>query len=251
MTTPCALAFGGNFARSEDDFQQAIADLASANTVCRSFANVIRSAPMGASSGSEFVNSAGVFETTLAPQELLATIHAIEAKLGRRRSIHWGPRPIDIDVLFYDQQIIDTAEIVIPHPCLWYRSFVLKPLQEICPEWIHPIFAEDVQTLENRASEQPLKIKIQDQQSSLPTLQIAQEVWSTKLRAQGPDSPDNWAELFASIVIELPSKDSLSEKPRAQPQHESSRIIRCLLNDAKDENSYRQFLTDLEAALIG
>ena len=251
MTTPCALAFGGNFARSEDDFQQAIADLANTNTVCRSFANVIRSAPMGASSGSEFVNSAGVFETTLAPQELLATIHAIEANLGRRRSIHWGPRPIDIDVLFYDQQIIDTAEIAIPHPCLWYRSFVLKPLQEICPKWIHPIFAEDVQTLANRASEQPLKIKIHDQQSSLPTLQIAQEIWSTKLRAQGPDSTDNSTEIFAKIVIELPQQNSLSEKPRTQPRHESRRIIRCLLNDANDENSYRQFLTDLEAALIG
>lgn len=255
MTTSCALAFGGNFAGSEDYFQQAITELARAETACQSFANVIRSAPMGASAGSEFVNSAGVFETKLAPKQLLETIHKIETELGRQRSLHWGPRPIDIDVLFYNQLVIDTAEVVIPHPCLWYRSFVLKPLQEICPDWIHPIFGEDVRMLADRISEQPLQIKIQNRRTALSAQQIAEEAWSSRIRPLKSELSDTQAidstDVFAEIVIELPQQTSPIQKPRTQPHQESGRVIRCPLKHVADEQGYRQFLTDLEAAIVG
>lgn len=247
MTTACALAFGGNAAASEDYFQQAIAELAKAKTACDSFATVIRSSPMGAAAGSEFVNSAGVFQTHLSPSELLIVIHEIESRLGRQRSLHWGPRPIDIDVVFYGQKIIDTQTVVIPHPCQWYRSFVLRPLSEICPDWIHPIFDETVQQLNDRLNQRPLQIQIQNQHTDLPVLQIAHECWTkgdrqvAQLVAQ-VDSRDS----FCSILVEPAEQDQ-----RSQPHHESRRIIRCFVQPSDERESFRQFLMDLEAAVLG
>lgn len=259
MTTACALAFGGNSTASEDHFQQAIAELANAKTVCKSFGKVIRSAPMGASAGSEFVNSAGVFETNLSPKKLLETIHEIESGLGRKRSLHWGPRPIDIDVLFYGQQVIDTAAVVIPHPCLWYRSFVLKPLNEICPDWIHPVFNEDIARLNDRLTHRPLQIHIQNQLADLPALQIAQQCWPKKDHPFHPcldpdvddDLDDDGVGAFCKIVIQRLEQEPVTKTIRMQPRHESGRIIRCFLQPENNAETFRQFLNDMEAAVLG
>lgn len=262
MTTACVLAFGGNAEASEDYFHQAIAALANADTVCKSFAKVIRSAPMGEAAGSEFVNSAGCFQTNLSPEALLKTIHEIESGLGRQRVLHWGPRPIDIDVLFYGQHIIDTPTVVIPHPCLWYRSFVLQPLMEICPEWIHPIFNESVEQLTRRLNRRPLQIDINNQIDNFPALDIAKKCWQHRddILVGSTDASDKAIE-FCTIVVEAAEQRS-SEKSQAAPQltaqptrlqpcHETERIVRCILKQSNGANLLRQFLADFEVAAMG
>ena len=86
----------------------------------------------------KFLNIAVQVETDLTALELLAAIQKIETEMGRQRTIPKGPRTIDIDILFYANEIIATPDLEIPHPRLTERLFVLDPLSEIAPDWLHP-----------------------------------------------------------------------------------------------------------------
>lgn len=88
-------------------------------------------APYGDVEQDDFLNAAVKIETKLDPQELLDVLHQIEAELGRERLIHWGPRTIDLDILLFDDAVIQTKTLTIPHPELTKRSFVLIPLKDI------------------------------------------------------------------------------------------------------------------------
>lgn len=76
--------------------------------------------------------------------ELLEELHRIEQEAGRERKIHWGPRTLDLDILFYDKELIETEDLIIPHVDLENRYFVLKPLAEIAPNFRHPILKKTV-----------------------------------------------------------------------------------------------------------
>ncbi len=95
----------------------------------------------------DFINAAAHVRTTLSPERLLAVCLNVESSLGRKRDIPWGPRTIDLDILFYDDEILSTSELTIPHPLLHERRFVLEPLAEIAPELIHPAMEETVTQL--------------------------------------------------------------------------------------------------------
>ena len=100
-----------------------------------------------------FLNMAVEVETNLTPQELLAAIQKIEREMGRQRIIPKGPRTIDLDILFYENLILKTPELEIPHPRLTHRLFVLDPLSEIAPDFRHPFTNQTVREL--RAALQP------------------------------------------------------------------------------------------------
>lgn len=85
-----------------------------------------------------FYNIAGKFKTDCGPFELLKKLKQIEKKLGRKKTYRWGPRIIDVDILFYGRQIIDTEELIIPHKEIANRAFVLVPMNEIASNFIHP-----------------------------------------------------------------------------------------------------------------
>ena len=85
-----------------------------------------------------FLNMVLEIETGLSPHRLLAELLTIEAELGRVRTIHWGPRTIDLDIIYYGEQIIDDDDLRVPHPDLHNREFVLRPIAEIEPEWYDP-----------------------------------------------------------------------------------------------------------------
>ncbi|NTU77587.1 MAG: 2-amino-4-hydroxy-6-hydroxymethyldihydropteridine diphosphokinase [Alphaproteobacteria bacterium] len=85
-----------------------------------------------------FLNAALVGETTLEPQALLYTVKEIERSLGREPTYRYGPRAIDIDIIFYEKLQLRTQELTIPHTLLAERSFVLSPLRDIAPDWVHP-----------------------------------------------------------------------------------------------------------------
>jgi 2-amino-4-hydroxy-6-hydroxymethyldihydropteridine diphosphokinase len=86
-----------------------------------------------------FYNQALCIETTLNPQDLMVMLLTIEESMGRERLIPLGPRTIDLDIIYYNQTIIETADLIIPHPRLELRNFVLAPLVEIAPDFEHPI----------------------------------------------------------------------------------------------------------------
>lgn len=93
---------------------------------------------MGKTDQDWFVNAAARLETDLAPRALLEALLAVEELMGRVRTEKWGPRLIDLDLLFFDDLILDEAGLILPHPHLDQRRFVLAPLTEAAPDWIHP-----------------------------------------------------------------------------------------------------------------
>lgn len=114
--------------------------------------------PIGVTDQDWFVNGVIKIETELDPFELLRSLKAIETHLGRVETPRWGPRPIDLDLLFFDEEQIQTDELQIPHPRLQERQFVLIPLVEIEPTLLHPVLQKTVgQLLERLKEDQGVK----------------------------------------------------------------------------------------------
>jgi len=94
--------------------------------------------PIGYPDQDDFINAVAELETGLSPLALLAACHVIEDELGRSRLLRWGPRTIDLDILLYGDQVMNSTELTIPHPLMAARRFVLVPLCEIAPQAVHP-----------------------------------------------------------------------------------------------------------------
>jgi len=94
-----------------------------------------------------FLNQALLIETNLIAHDLMMALLAIEKNMGRIRQEHLGPRTIDLDIIFFNDQIIDSANLTIPHPQMQKRNFVLTPLKEIAPNFIHPILKKSITQL--------------------------------------------------------------------------------------------------------
>lgn len=121
----------------------------------------ISSRPVGGPKGQgEFLNGAVVLETSLAPPELFARLENIEQALGRRRDVRWGPRTIDLDLLLYEQEVIDTPRLTVPHPRLAFRRFVLEPAAEIAGDWRHPTIGWTIDRLHCRLSAAPRYVAV-------------------------------------------------------------------------------------------
>ncbi len=103
--------------------------------------------PVGGPPQGKYLNAAWEIETTQNPRELLELLLDIERQMGRRRRELHEPRTIDLDILFYDQRIVDEPGLVIPHPRLQDRAFVLEPLADIAPDWEHPQLRGSVRSL--------------------------------------------------------------------------------------------------------
>jgi 2-amino-4-hydroxy-6-hydroxymethyldihydropteridine diphosphokinase len=111
------------------------------------FSSAYKTAAWGNHEQPEFYNQVIEIQTTLSPHQLLAGVLAIELEMGRKRLEKWGPRIIDIDILFFNQQVIDTATLTLPHPRIPDRRFTLVPLAEIAPGFYHPVLQKNVTTL--------------------------------------------------------------------------------------------------------
>ena len=96
--------------------------------------SLYRTAPVGIHGQPDFINAVAALETALAPEALLDALFTIEAAFGRRRDYHHAPRTLDLDLLLYDDRIIDTPTLSVPHPRMHLRAFVLAPLLEIAPD---------------------------------------------------------------------------------------------------------------------
>lgn len=110
--------------------------------------------PVGPGEQGRFLNAAAAIETTLPPGELLGHLLRIERLAGREREVKWGPRTLDLDLLLYDDRIIETEDLTLPHPHMHERWFVLKPLNDIAPEAIHPTLGKTVRELLTEVEEE-------------------------------------------------------------------------------------------------
>ena len=105
--------------------------------------------PYGVIDQDEFLNACLLLKTQLLPHDLLSELHTIENDAGRKRTVRWGPRTLDLDIIFYDDITIETDDLVIPHIDMKNREFVLKPLSEIAPNKRHPLYKKTVTEMLN------------------------------------------------------------------------------------------------------
>ena len=140
------LGLGSNMGNRQDNLDKAIGFLSQRLRVGK-VSSVYDTEPVGNPNQPRFLNLVCQVYTTLAPKELLTLAKGIESKLGRALGKSNAPRPIDIDILFYGDQVIETPELVIPHPRLVERAFVLVPLAEIAPDLRHPVIGKPIEEL--------------------------------------------------------------------------------------------------------
>lgn len=133
------LALGANLGDREKNLHEAIARLAPFVDIA-STSSIYETEPVGVREQPWFLNLVVRGTTTLSPVDLLRRVKKIEIEMGRSEGIRFGPRPIDIDILFYDRLIELSPALTIPHPRLHERAFVLIPLAEIAPDFVHPRF---------------------------------------------------------------------------------------------------------------
>jgi len=152
------LLLGTNLGERHKNLLNAMQLLAGNEIEVEQTSSVFETAPWGRTDQQDFLNQVVEISTSLQPEELLEKILAIEKEIGRIRKEMWGERIIDIDILYYGNQIIKSQRLVIPHPYLHERRFTLKPLFEIAPNFIHPIFNKTTSTLLNDCSDK-LEVK--------------------------------------------------------------------------------------------
>lgn len=133
------LLLGSNLGRSKEILDHAISEIEIdiGKIICSS--SVYRTKAWGVENQPDFLNQVVEVETNLPPETLLRNVNIIESKLGRVRLEKWHARIIDIDILYYGNTIVKSAELVIPHPENENRNFVLAPMAEIAPEFMHPL----------------------------------------------------------------------------------------------------------------
>lgn len=142
------IGIGSNIGNKIDQCEDAISEILRADRhtlLARS--SLYKTHPFGYTEQDWFVNGVIKIETDLEPIDLLGALKSIETQMGRSKTFHWGPRTIDLDILFFDEDKIQAGEVAIPHPRLHERQFVLVPLVEIDQHLVHPVLKKTVQEL--------------------------------------------------------------------------------------------------------
>jgi 2-amino-4-hydroxy-6-hydroxymethyldihydropteridine diphosphokinase len=140
------LALGSNLGDRLANLKQAIASLPPQMKV-KARSRIYETPPWGYADQSKFLNQVVQVETYLEPEPLLKHLKRLETALGRQVTFQYGPRVIDIDILFYDELILETPVLVVPHPHLHERGFVLMPLMDIAPDLVHPVSRKSVREM--------------------------------------------------------------------------------------------------------
>ncbi len=146
----CYLGLGSNLGNRQKFIEDAIFELSSNLKIeILQKSEIIETKPFGKINQPNFINCVVKIDTIFSASNLLETCLNIENKLKRIRIEKWGPRTIDIDLLFYGNEIIESQNLTIPHPELHKRLFVLNSLNEICPEFVHPKLNKTIKELTN------------------------------------------------------------------------------------------------------
>lgn len=146
--TPVILSLGSNMGDKKATLETAIRRLSENPAIClMKTSSYLENPPYGGVAKNTFVNCAVLVETYLSPESLLEYIHLIEKEAKRERTVRWGDRTLDIDIVFYGNKIIDSKNIVVPHNDYENRDFVLIPVNEICPDWICPLHRKRIKDI--------------------------------------------------------------------------------------------------------
>ena len=149
MKRTAYLSLGSNLGDREGNLREAIARLGELGSVSRVSALYETEPVEVAGQQPLFLNCAAAVETELTPLEFLKRMLAIEQAMGRKRTQPKGPRTIDMDIIFFGDELLDTKELSVPHPAMQHRRFVLAPLAEIAPETMHPVLHRTARELLN------------------------------------------------------------------------------------------------------
>lgn len=144
------LGLGSNLGNKKKNLETAIQLLSSDTTKVKKISQFYETKPVGYTQQDDFLNCVLEIETLLPPSELMDYVLEIEKELKRERTIHWGPRTLDIDILLYDNLISEEEHVLLPHPRMTERLFVLVPLAEIAPFAIHPLTHQPILFLKEK-----------------------------------------------------------------------------------------------------
>ena len=138
MQSKVFIALGSNIGNLEENLNKALKNLTKIGKV-KKVSSFYKTKPQGFLKQADFLNGVCLFETDLEPQELLKKLKEIEKEMGRKKTFKDGPRLIDLDIIYYDDIILNTPTLTIPHPRAHTRLFVMKGLAQIAPDFMHPL----------------------------------------------------------------------------------------------------------------
>ena len=141
------IGIGSNLGNREENCKRAIELLPENGIRVAGCSSMIETEPWGVTDQPRFINMVIETETALGPEELLKALEKIERDVGRVPEVRWGPRAIDLDILLYNNLVMKTPDLEIPHPEIKERDFVLKPLAEIAPDVMHPVLKKSIKEL--------------------------------------------------------------------------------------------------------
>jgi 2-amino-4-hydroxy-6-hydroxymethyldihydropteridine diphosphokinase len=140
------LSLGSNIGEREAHLREAIRRLESTGKL-RFVSSIYETEPVEFTDQPQFLNCAVALETSSTPEQLMLQLLTIEKAMGRQRIQKKGPRTIDLDILLFGDEVVDTPGLTIPHPAMQHRRFVLEPLAEIAPDAVHPVLKKTVREL--------------------------------------------------------------------------------------------------------
>lgn len=139
------LSIGSNMGEKAAYLEFAIRSLATDSRIRNMrVSDLFETEPYGYTEQDTFLNGAIMLDTLYTPEELLDVLHEIEQGAGRERMIHWGPRTLDLDIIFFEDEIRTEPELILPHPDMQNRTFVLEPLAQLCPGKVHPVLHKTI-----------------------------------------------------------------------------------------------------------
>lgn len=160
-TSLVAIGFGSSLGDRRKTLELAVRRMGTAGMRLVRASRWLASPPLaGGTARNPFLNGVALYETTLSPQEVLARCRALEAAFGRRRARHWGDRTLDVDVLQYGDVVSNDPNLILPHPAIAKRPFVLWPLVEVWPDAVDPVSGVRWSTVQSDARPRPWRVGV-------------------------------------------------------------------------------------------
>ena len=141
------IGLGSNLGERDKNIRTALEKMQEKGIELLRVSSVLETEPYGYTDQPKFLNAVCLVETNLTPDQLLDVLFEIEKEMGRVRERKWGPRIIDLDIIFYEDLVLESERLIVPHPDMHNRWFVLAPLAEICPDYVHPKLKKTVREL--------------------------------------------------------------------------------------------------------
>ncbi|WP_338037301.1 2-amino-4-hydroxy-6-hydroxymethyldihydropteridine diphosphokinase [Marinitoga litoralis] len=151
------MALGSNVGDKLNNIKKAI-DLLSKYGEIIKVSNIYETEPWGYTDQDIFLNACVLIETELKPLELLKICKNIELELKRKKRFKWGPREIDLDILYYEDLVFEDENLQIPHKYIFERDFVIVPLNDISPDWVHPIYKKSIKQRYDEIDKSKIKL---------------------------------------------------------------------------------------------